>query len=138
MICLKQFQVSYQDAASFRRAVSEWQTWRDQHPSGQALVHIFSDGADIADVQTARSIVDEVMPDASTVGASASGNLYEGNITTEKLVVTCTVFERADSFAFTRLFSVENRDTASLREALRELVAIHCQNSTLHKCIRNA
>ncbi len=116
---MKQFQVSYKDPDSFRSTVSAWQSWKEQHGSGQALLHIFSDGADAEDVALVRAAVAELMPDASCLGASASGNLCEGNITTEKLVVTCTIFERPDSFARTRLFSVEGRDTAPLREALR-------------------
>ena len=118
---MKQFQIAYRDRYSFRIAVAEWQAWRMANPSGQALIHIFSDGADDADVRIVRDIVEQVMPDAAYVGASASGNLYEGSITTEKLVVTCTIFECADSFAYTRLINVENRDASTLRAALREM-----------------
>lgn len=118
---MKQFQAAYQDRDSFRSAVTEWKAWREAHASGQALVHIFSDDADDADVRIVRDIVEELLPDAAYLGASASGNIYEGNITTEKLVVTCTVFEHADSFAFTRLFSIENRDASSFRSALRDM-----------------
>ena len=118
---MKQFQAVYHDRDSFHGTVAEWQAWRDAHPSGQALIHIFSDGADDADVGIARDIVEALMPDAAYIGASASGNIYDGNITTEKLVVTCTVFERADSFARTCLFSIENRDASTLRAALRDM-----------------
>ena len=120
---MKQFQTVYRDRASFCEAVAEWQTWRQAHACGQALVHIFSDGADDAEVESARQIVEQGLPDAACVGASASGNLFEGSITTEKLVVTCTMFECADSFVRTRLFSIENRDAASLRAALRAMKA---------------
>ena len=112
---MKQFQAAYQDRDSFRSAVTEWNAWREAHASGQALVHIFSDDADDADVRIVRDIVEELLPDAAYLGASASGNIYEGNITTEKLVVTCTVFEHADSFARTRLFTIANRDASSFR-----------------------
>ena len=118
---MKQFQAVYRDRDSFHGAVSEWRAWRAANTSGQALIHIFSDGADDASVRDAREVVEQVMPDAVYVGASASGNIYGGNITTEKLVVTCTLFERPDSFARTRLISIENRDTDSLRTALRAM-----------------
>ena len=118
---MKQFQAAYRDQEAFRRAVMEWQAWRDAHASGQALIHIFSDGADGADVRAVREAVEQLMPDAAYLGASASGNIYNGCITAEKLVVTCTVFERADSFARTRLISVENGDEASFRAALRAM-----------------
>ena len=118
---MKQFQAAYKDPDSFRGVVAGWETWRGENACGQALIHIFSDGADDADVRMARNIVEQVMPDAAYIGASASGNIYEGNITTEKLVVTCTVFEHPDSFVSTRLISIENRDAATLRTALREM-----------------
>ena len=120
---MKQFQTVYRDRASFCEAVAEWQAWRQAHACGQALVHIFSDGADDAEVASARQIVEQGLPDAACVGASASGNIFEGNITTEKLVVTCTMFECADSFVRTRLLSIENRDATSLRAALRAMKA---------------
>lgn len=118
---MKQFQISYQDAASFREAVEVWQAWRGANGAGAALIHIFSDGADEADVRRVRGLTEQIMPDALYVGASASGSLCEGFVSTEKLVVTCTVFERPDSFVRTRLFSIENRDTAPFREALRSM-----------------
>ena len=118
---MKQFQTVYRDVDSFSSSVAEWKAWQLENTSGQALVHIFSDGADEADVKNARDIVEQMMSDAACLGASASGNIYEGNITTEKLVVTCTIFERADSFVRTRLFSIENRDATAFRAALREM-----------------
>ena len=116
---MKQFQTVYQDRDSFRDSVMEWKAWREAHASGQTLIHIFSDGAENADIRAAREIIEQVIPDAAYLGASASGNIFDGNITTEKLVITCTFFEYADSFARTRLFSIENRDASTLREALR-------------------
>ncbi|MBO4419385.1 MAG: diguanylate cyclase [Oscillospiraceae bacterium] len=120
---MKQFQTVYRDRESFRKSVAEWNAWREENASGQALVHIFSDGADDADVNCAREIVGQLLPDASCIGASASGNIYGGNITTEKLVVTCTVFEHSDSFVRTRFFSIENRDVSTLRASLRAMKA---------------
>ena len=116
---MRQFQISYQGPDAFREALISWQSWRAEHGAGAALIHIFSDGADPADVAFVRAAVEEIMPDAAYVGASASGNLIDGNVTTEKLAVTCTIFESADSFVRTELFSIENRDAAPLREALR-------------------
>ena len=120
---MKQFQAVYRDRDSFSSSVAEWKEWRLGNTSGQALIHIFSDGAEDADVRSVRDIVEQLMPDAAYVGASASGNIYEGSITTEKLVVTCTFFERADSFVRTCLFSIQNRDASAFRAALREMKA---------------
>lgn len=121
MIDLRQFQECYQTPEQFHEAVTTWQAWRLEHGAGAALVHVFSDGAESADLEQALAAVEEIMPDAVYVGASASGNLYGGNVTTEKLAVTCTVFEDADSFVYTRLFSIENRDAGTLRQTLRSM-----------------
>ena len=118
---MKQFQISYQGPELFRKSAASWQDWRVSHGAGAAFIHIFSDGASDRDVAAVRSIVEELLPGAVYVGASASGNLYKGAITTEKLVVTCTLLEHAGSFARTRLFSVENRDASSFRQALRDM-----------------
>lgn len=117
---MKQFQTAYRDRDSFRSTMMEWKTQLETQAIGQTLIHIFSDGADGADVRAAREIVEQLMPDAAYIGASASGNLLNGNITTEKLVITCTAFELPDSFVRTRLISIENRDAGLLRKALRE------------------
>ncbi len=121
MIGLRQFQSCYESPEQFHRVVASWQAWRAEHGAGAALIHIFSDGADSADVERVCAAVEEIMPDAEYVGASASGNLVDGNVTTEKLAVTCTIFENADSFVRTSLFSVENRDAGPFREALRAM-----------------
>ena len=118
---MKQFQTAYRDQDSFRGTLAEWEAWCAEKACGQVLIHIFSDGADDADVKTVRNAVEQAMPNAVYIGASASGNIYGGNITTEKLVVTCTVFEHTDSFVRTRLISIENRDATTLRAALRAM-----------------
>ena len=121
LTAMQQFQTSYQNPAALRETLAAWQRWRGENGGGTALLHIFSDGAKEGDVRAARAAVEELMPDALYVGASASGNLYRGSVSTEKLVVTCTVLTDAESFADTRLFSIENRDAAPFREALREM-----------------
>ena len=118
---MKQFQAAYRDRDSLYNTLSEWEAWRVGNACGQALIHIFSDGAGESDVMIVRDLVEQVMTDAVYLGASASGNIYEGNITTEKLVVTCTVFEHTDSFVRTRLISIENRDATTLRTVLRKM-----------------
>lgn len=118
---MKQFQAVYRDRDSFYSTLSEWEAWRVENACGQALIHIFSDGAGESDVKIVRDLVEQVMPDAVYLGASASGNIYEGVITTEKLVITCTVFEHTDSFVRTRLISIENRDATTLRTVLRKM-----------------
>ena len=70
---MKQFQAEYRDRDAFRGAVTEWNAWRAENTSGQVLVHILSDGADEADVGAAREIVEQMMPEAACIGASASG-----------------------------------------------------------------
>ncbi len=114
---MKQFQTAYHGKEAFRAAVSAWQSQRASMP---AFIHLFSDGANPADLAAACEILDEIMPDVEYAGASASGCILDGRVTTEKLVVSCMILERQDSFVHSGLFSLENGDTASFREKLRE------------------
>ena len=114
---MKQFQTVYLERDSFRAAVSEWQSYPAPVP---ALIHLFSDGADPADIASACAIIDELMPDAVYVGASASGCIFDGRVSTEKLVVTCLFFEKADSYAKACYFPCEGPDLSSFRLSLRE------------------
>ena len=116
---MKQFQTVYEEK-SFRAAVSEW---KEHRTSGPAFIHIFSDGADESDISDACAIIDEIMPDAAYVGSSASGCIYEGNVSTEKLVISCTLFEKQDSFVTTQLFSLDDGDSSSFRTSLRECLS---------------
>ena len=117
---MKQFQTVYREEGAFRAIVSEW---RNHCASGRALIHLFSDGAEKAEITAACAIIDELMPDAAYVGSSASGCIFGGRVSTEKLVITCTVFEKPDSFAIPRLFPIEGGDAASFRAALRACMA---------------
>lgn len=114
---MKQFQTVYRGEEAFRTTVMQW---RSQLGPVPALLHLFSDGADEADVQAACAVIDEIMPDATYVGSSASGCILDGKVTAEKLVVSCMIFERADSFAETRLFTLEDGNAESFRKAYRE------------------
>ena len=112
---MKQFQTVYEER-SFRATVSDWEKHR---ASGPALIHIFSDGADESEITAACAVIDEVMPDADYVGSSASGCLYEGKVSTEKLVISCTILEKRDSFVETRLFPLGGGDSSAFRDSLR-------------------
>ena len=116
---MKQFQTAYRGEDSFRAVVSEWRACRG---AGPALIHLFSDGAEEKEIAAARGVIDEMMPEAEYVGASASGCIYEGKVSTEKLVITCTVFEKPDSFAKARFFPLEGGDADAFRADLRECV----------------
>ena len=54
---MRQFQISYQDSNSFAHAVEAWRDWRDAQGAGDVLIHIFSDGADEADVTKAYKVL---------------------------------------------------------------------------------
>lgn len=114
---MKQYQTVYHDKDSFRAVVSEWQSLPASAP---ALIHLFSDGADSADISAACGIIDELMPDAVYVGASASGCLYDGKVSAEKLVISCMLFEKPDSFAQVCFFPVDSEDVSSFRLSVRE------------------
>ncbi len=113
---MKQFQTIY-EAESFRATVSGW---KKHCTSGPALIHVFSDGADESDIKDVCAVIDEIMPDADYVGSSASGCIYEGKVSTEELVISCTFFEKQDSFVTTRLFPLSDGNSSAFRASLRE------------------
>jgi diguanylate cyclase (GGDEF)-like protein len=117
---MKHFQTVYIDENAFRKTVSEWQT---QCAQGQTLFHIFSDGAEASDVKAACAVIDEMMPEATYVGSSASGCIYNGKITTEKLVISCTNFEKPDSYVQPQFFALDDGDAASFRKSLHDCFA---------------
>ncbi len=114
---MKQFQTVYHDPDTFRAVVSGWQSHASAAP---ALIHLFSDGADPADLASARAVLGELMPGAVYAGASASGCILDGRVTAEKLVVSCMLFDMPDSFAQVRCFPVDSADLSSFRLAVRE------------------
>ena len=116
---MKQFQTSYRGEGAFRASVTEWKA---HQASGPAWIHIFSDGAEKDDIAAACAVIDEIMPDAVYVGASASGCIWEGRVSTERLVISCTIFEKPDSFACPHFFPIVDGDISSLRDGLRECV----------------
>ncbi len=102
---MKQYQTVYRGKEAFRKTVTQWKS-----PATHALIHLFADGTDPAEVTAACDILDELMPNAVYVGASASGCIYDGRVSNEKLVISCMLFERPDSFAQTCLFPVERNE----------------------------
>ena len=114
---MKQFQTAYCGVTAFRAAVSEW---TDRRNAGPVLIHLFSDGAEESEIADARAVIEEMMPDAVYVGSSASGCICDGSVSTERLVISCTIFEKPDSFVCPRLFSMEKGDIASFRDELRK------------------
>ena len=116
---MKQFQTSYTGEDALRASLSEWQRRRG---AGPAWIHVFSDGAEETEIAAARAVIDEMMPDAEYVGSSASGCIFEGRVSTEKLVISCTLFDRPDTFAHTRFFSLADGNLSLFRRGLRECV----------------
>ena len=98
---MKQFQTAYSGEKSFRETVSEWKA---RQQGGAAWIHIFSDGAERKDIEAVCAAIDELMPDAEYVGASASGCIYGGCVSTEKLVVSCTILKNRTALPY-RCFS---------------------------------
>ena len=117
---MKQFQAAYGGEDVFRETVSEWNKRRG---AGAALIHLFSDGAEKNDIAAARAVIEKEMPEAMYVGSSASGCIYDGRVSAEKLVASCTVFEKPDTFACPKFFPMDGGDIASFREELRKCMA---------------
>ena len=116
---MKQFQTAYSGKSAFRNTLAEWKA---AQPSGTALIHLFSDGAEEKEIAAACAVIDEMMPEAVYVGSSASGCIYDGRVSGEKLVISCTLLEKPDSFVFSKLFPI-GADIDSFRAALRKCAA---------------
>jgi len=113
---MKQFQAAWRGEEDFRSAVSGW---KKHGAAGTTLIHLFSDGAEKEEIEAACRVIEEEMPEAEYAGASASGCIFEGRVSTEKLVVSCMMFEKPDSWARTRLFPLGGGDIDAFRMALR-------------------
>ena len=114
---MKQFQTVYREKAAFQETVSEWKA---RLGAGAVLIHLFSDGAEESDIAEACAVIDEIIPEAAYVGSSASGCIYDGSVSAEKLVVSCMLFEKPDSFAQVCFFPVDSEDVSSFRLSVRE------------------
>ncbi|HAG69160.1 MAG TPA: hypothetical protein DCL38_04220, partial [Lachnospiraceae bacterium] len=120
---LKQFQTVYQDKLQFSDVISDWQKTLGEVSRDHVVFHIFSDGADEADVHTVCKCIEQTMPEADYVGSAASGSIYEGCVTDNPLTVTATVLEAKDSFFRIRQLRIEDLDTTAMKDELSSMSA---------------
>ena len=118
---MKQFQIVYKNSSIFAHKVTQWALWREQHGGGEAIFHIFSEGADPEDIDAVCQILDDGMPDAKYVCCSASGIVHGGNISAEAMVITFTMFERESSFVHTELIDTHLGEEDAIKEKIGEL-----------------
>ena len=115
---MKQFQTIYDNKDQFTRELGEWKDACRDLNEKRTVFHIFSDKAEEADVREACGIIDRMMPGADYIGSSASGNIYEGSVTENPIVITATVLEQAESFFRTKQLLIEDTDIESTEREL--------------------
>ena len=120
---MKQFQTTYREPMVFRQTVAIWQNWHEQHGAGAVLIHIFADAVPMQDVKDLCDIIEEIMPSAQYVGASANGNLYGGVISSESIVITCTIFESKSSFIEVGQYIIEDSDVDKFQNELNQSIS---------------
>ena len=117
---MKQFQIAYQNDEAFHRELDEIQRWCGENPSYTTVFRIYSADLNLDNIRHVCDILDERMPDALYLGSTSNGNILAGALTKTKIILICTVFERATTQAklLQIPFSEENikEDVRKLKE----------------------
>ena len=90
---MKQFQIAYENEASFRQELEKIKQWRATNPAYTTLFRIYSQDMDIGHMKPVCDILDEVMPDALYMGSTTNANILDGALAKEAIILTCTIFE---------------------------------------------
>ena len=90
---MKQFQISYKNDLSFRKALDAINRWCAANTAYQTVFRIYSEDMDLEHVKHVCDIIKEKMPDADYVGCSSHANILNGTLAKAKITMSCTVFE---------------------------------------------
>lgn len=117
---MKQFQMTYNNDEAFYQELDDIKQWCSENPSYATVFRIYSADLDLDRIRHVCDILDEQMPDALYLGCTSNANILAGALTTSKIILTCTVFERATTQAklWQIPFSEENikEDVRKLKE----------------------
>ena len=90
---MKQFQIAYQDKASFHKELDRIHQWCQTNPSYTVLFRIYSDDMNLDHIKAVCDMLDEEMPDALYLGCTSHANILDGALAKTHIVLSCTVFE---------------------------------------------
>lgn len=96
---MKQFQIAYENDKALRQELDKIKQWCDKNPSYTTIFRIYAADLELDHIRHVCDILDEQMPDALYLGSTSNGNILGGVLTTSKIILTCTVFERATTQA---------------------------------------
>ena len=90
---MKQFQMAYENDASFYKELEKINQWCDANPSYTTVFRIYSEDMDFEHIQHVCDMIDERMPQALYLGCTSNGSILDGALAKAKIILTCTVFE---------------------------------------------
>ena len=96
---MKQFQISYNNDVSFYHELDRIKQWKEENPSYLTIFRIYAADLELDHIRHVCAILDKEMPDALYLGSTSNGNILAGALTKSKIILTCTVFERATTKA---------------------------------------
>ncbi len=89
---MKQFQFIYHNQTQFRKELIKIQQWQKNRITSSILFDIFSESLNQNLLSEICRTIDEILPEASYRGCSTNGNIMEGCVQTE-IVIVCSVGE---------------------------------------------
>ena len=90
---MKQLQFAYTNKYRLSEDLGSVKLWMGQTGATKVLFHIYTTNMDSKDVKEITEVIDRELPDALYVGSSANGNIYNGVLSTNDTVISCTLFE---------------------------------------------
>ena len=91
---MKQFQIAYKNDVSFLHDLDRIRQWKEENESYLTIFRIYAADLELDHIRHVCAILDEQMPDALYLGSTSNGNILAGSLTKNKIILTCTVFER--------------------------------------------
>ena len=90
---MKQYQIAYENDASFLSELEEIRAWQETHPAFTTLFRIYSEDMNLAHIQHVCDLLDERMPEALYLGCTSHANIMDGALAKANIIVSCTIFE---------------------------------------------
>lgn len=90
---MRQFQIAYKNDESFSNELERIKRWCTVNLAYTSLFRIYSEDMDLDRVKHVCDMIDEIMPDALYFGCTTNANILNGELSKNKIVLSCTVFE---------------------------------------------
>ncbi len=90
---MRQFQFSYKGKDALIRELRKLMQWSRTKIYSQMVFQVFSDVIDREEIEKVMDIITWEMPEALVFGCSTNGHILNGDVCTQAIAITCTVFE---------------------------------------------